>query len=102
MGEFEATFAFVGGPGEGAFFVPEKFALHEVLRQGRAVELNERAVFAGRILCKARATSSYSAVFALDQHGGIGLRHALHELTQLLGGGEPPKFRSPYPRPLAG
>jgi hypothetical protein len=28
VGQFEATFTFVGGPGERAFFVTEKFALH--------------------------------------------------------------------------
>ena len=49
MGQLEAPFAFVCGAGEGAFFVSEEFAFHEVFRQSRAVELDERAVFSGRI-----------------------------------------------------
>ena len=86
MGQLEAPFAFVGGAGE-ELFVPEKFALHEVLRQGRAVELYERAVFTGRIFVHGAGDQFLTGtVLTLDQHGGIGLRHAPDELTQLLGG----------------
>ena len=74
--------------GEGAFFVSEEFAFHEVFRQSRAVELDERAVFSGRIFVQGAGDQFLTgAVFALNEYGGIGLCHAPDELPQLLGGG---------------
>ena len=40
----------VEGPGEGAPLVAEELALHEALGQGRAVDLDEGALAAGRVV----------------------------------------------------
>ena len=85
MGEFEATFAFVGGPGEGAFSCPES-SLPRGSPAGPQLSLMNGRL-CGKNFCARRGDQFLtSAVLALDQHGGIGLRHAPYELTQLLGG----------------
>ena len=87
VGQLEAAFAFVGGAGEGSFFVPEEFAFHEVLRQCGAVELDERSVLARGIAVHRVGHQLFAgAVFALDEHGGVGLGDAPDELAELVCG----------------
>ncbi len=87
VGQLEAAFAFVGGAGEGSFFVPKEFAFHEVLRQRGAVELDEGAVLAvGVVVHRVGHEFLAGAVLALDEHGGVGLGDAPDEFAEFVGG----------------
>jgi hypothetical protein len=44
VGKFEPAFTFAGRTGEGPFLVTKEFALNEVLRYGRAIDLDVRTV----------------------------------------------------------
>ena len=64
-----------GRAGERASFVPEQFAFEKVLRNGRAIDGEERLLAALAVMIN-RAGNQFlaGAAFAGDQRGGIGCR----------------------------
>ncbi len=84
VGELEAPRLARHGAGERAALVAEELALDELLRDGRAVDLDERLVLAARVLVQ-RAGDELLARAALagDEHRGRRVGHALEDRVEL-------------------
>src|SRR5205823_7997903 len=73
--QLEFAAARLGGAGERALFVAEQLALDQLLRDGRAVDLDERPVGAPTVLMKRACDQLLAgAVPAGDQHPPLGWR----------------------------
>ncbi len=73
------------GAGERPLLVAEQLALDQVLRNRRAVDLDERALDAVRVVVNRVGDQLLAgAVLALDQDVRVAGRHALDELEELL------------------
>ena len=85
VSELEAPFPFGQRSGKGAFFMPEKLAFDEVLRDGRTIDLDEGCART-RAFPVQRARDQFLAgpALALDQDGGLGASDLTDELTKLL------------------
>src|SRR5262249_20951592 len=69
--------------GERAFLVAEQLRLEERRGQRRAIDRNERAVFAPALeMNRARAELLAGAGFAADEHGRVGLGGALDDMER--------------------
>jgi hypothetical protein len=70
VGHFKEARLLGIGPAEGAFFITKKLAFHQVLRDGRAVNVNQRAVAAQRkVVDGVRDHLLARAGFTHNQHG---------------------------------
>ncbi len=88
IGLLEATDALGTRAGERSFFVTEQFALQQVLRNGRAIDGEERPVVARAVLMDgARDEFLSRAALAGDHHRGIAVRDASDHFEDFLHGG---------------
>ena len=84
IGQLESPVSLVSRSGERAFFVPEKLALDESFRNGRAVHLNER--LAAAIACKKNFIGDEfftSPIFTTDHHRGIRSADPIDQIPKL-------------------
>src|SRR5207245_6359639 len=73
------------GPREGAFFMPEQFALDQGLRHGRAVERPKRTVCAGALRVQGpRDELLAGAAFARDEDGRLACSQLPNRARELL------------------
>ena len=73
VGVLEAALAGREGPGERAFLVSEEFALQDAFAEGGAVEGDEVAAAAGRVVVQGLGDEFLAgAALALDEDGGVG------------------------------
>ncbi len=85
VGRFEETCARAGRAGEGAFLVTEELALEQRLRNGRAVEAQERAALALRALVNRLGEHLLAdAGFAQEEDRNVALRGARGERVEAL------------------
>jgi len=87
MGQLEAALPFVQRARERAAFMAKKFALNQIFRDGGAIHLDERRAGA-RAGAIERAGDQFfaRAALALDQYGGLRMRHLADELAQIFHG----------------
>jgi len=89
LGVLEAAAAHLVGAREGALLVPEEFAFEDALREGGAVEADERPRASGGVVVYRAGDEFLSrAAFALYEHRGVRsgylrehVEYALHRLT---------------------
>ena|SRR3954465_10968420 len=87
MRQLKTAFALRQGAGKGSLFMAKKFALNQVLGNGRAVHLDERRVRAGTLAVKRPGHEFLArAALALDEDGRLSARHFADELAKLLNG----------------
>src|SRR5690606_18483663 len=85
VGELEAADAVTVGAGERALHVPEELALEELVRNRRAVDLDQRPVRPRAPgMDHVRDELLADTGFALDQHAGVRLRDGLEAREHLL------------------
>ena len=88
VSEFEASFTFGEGAGEGPFFVAEEFGFDEVFGDEGAIEFDERGFGAGALEVEGTGDEFFAgATFALDEDGGLGTSDFADELAELEHGG---------------
>lgn len=89
VGHFkQAGLALPVGPGEGAPFIAEQFALGQVFGDGAAVDPDEIFLGPGRTLVDVGGDTFLSgAGFALDEDHGVQLGGPAHDPQQVQGGG---------------
>src|SRR3974390_237661 len=85
FGQFEAARAAFEGASEGAFFMAENFAFNESLRDGRAIDGDERPALAGaKRVDGARNQFLAGAAVSRNQYGGGAGRNHFDETEDLL------------------
>ena len=83
--QFEAPFPLGDRAGERALFVPEKLALDEVLRNGGAIDADERRLRAGAFAVnRPRDQFLAGAALALDEDRRLRAGHLADQVPQLL------------------
>ena len=85
VGLFKLAGMRLRGAGEGTFLVAEQFGFHQIFGQGRAVDLNERRVAAGRGVVDGTCQQAFArTAFAAQQHGGAGRRDPQRGVKHIL------------------
>ncbi len=85
VGIFETALAHLVGAGEGAGLVAEQLVVEQALVQGGAVQGGERLVLARAVVVQRLGDQLLArAVFAEDQHGGVGRGGRAEALQDLL------------------
>lgn len=80
-GQFEFTLFLLDRPGESPLLMPEKFTLHKALRDGGAIDNDERFHFPGAVEVDGPGNDFLPRPrFSLDQHGGIVLADGLNRI----------------------
>ena len=80
VGQLEFSGLAPGRAGKRALLVSEQFAFEQIFRNRRAVDFDEGAGGALRMLVNGAGDQIFSdAAFAAEQHGGVGRRHALDQ-----------------------
>ena len=92
VSQLETPLALGQRAGESALFVAEELALDEILRDGRAVDLDERPVGPGALAIDGpRHQLLAGAAFTLDEHRGLGSGDFTDEVAKALHGRTAPQ-----------
>ena len=83
VGQSESSQPPLGGAGEGALFVTEKFALHEAIGNCCAIDPDQRCILAPAAFVDGPGNQFLAgAGFTVDEHGRIGVGDLVHILEQ--------------------